>query len=142
MASRLESQKPEILEAIASKMEAQAKAKIGLYQDEVGPFNAWSQLKPETQRERVRHGYTPNDPLLRSGDLRDSYSHEIAGDAAIIGSDSMIAVYQELGTHGVGVDPETGYHVPPRPVLGPVAYEAGPIVEAAVAEAIEKAIKE
>ncbi|MFD2271416.1 hypothetical protein ACFS07_10450 [Undibacterium arcticum] len=49
--------------------------------------------------------------MLRSGKLRASISHQIHGLEAVVGSDSDIMVYQELGTE----------HIPPRAVLGPAA---------------------
>lgn len=97
------------LEAVANKIEKRAKKEIGEYQEAVGPFQAWEELADSTKAERVRKGYTENDPLLRSGELRESISHETKGLEAVIGSDSDIAVYQELGTP----------HIEPRPFLGP-----------------------
>ncbi len=138
MAAAMKESQAEVLEEMATRIQERAKEKIGVYQDEVGPFRSWIQLKQSTQRERERHGYTPNDPLYRTGDLRDSIKKAIYGSFAVVGSDSMIAVYQELGTHGVGVDPETGYHVPPRPFLGPAAYESKEWVGEVVTEWVEK----
>ena len=124
MAAAMKETQAEVLDEMATRIQERAREKIGHYQQESGPYNTWSQLKRSTQRERERHGFTPNDPLLRTGDLRDSIKKAVYGSFAVVGSDSMIAVYQELGTHGVGVDPATGYHVPPRPFLGPAAYES------------------
>lgn len=123
MAAAMKENQAEVLDEMATRIQDRAKAKIGHYQDESGPFNAWSQLKKSTQQDRARHGYGADDPLLRTGDLRDSIKKAVYGSFAVVGSDSMIAVYQELGTHGVGVGPD-GYHVPPRPFLGPAAYES------------------
>ncbi len=106
------------MEAAAQHVERTAKAKFGEYQGNVGAFNEWQQLAASTQTERVRQGYTPNDPLLRSGDLRDSITHEVHGLEAVIGSDDEIMVYQELGTE----------RIPPRPVLGPAGIESGEMV--------------
>jgi len=97
------------LEAVAVKIEKTAKKQIGEYQYAVGPFPEWEELADSTKADRVRKGYTENDPLLRSGQLRDSISHETKGLEAAIGSDSDIAVYQELGT----------VEIAPRPFLGP-----------------------
>jgi HK97 gp10 family phage protein len=99
------------LERCAQLMERTAKAEIGVYQSEIGDFPGWVELADATKAERVQQGYTENDPLLRSGSLRDSISHEIEGDTAAVGSTSDVMVYQELGTE----------RIPPRPVLGPAA---------------------
>ena len=99
------------LERVARKVESTAKDEIGTYQPEVGPFPAWPELADSTKDQRVRLGYSENAPLLRSGELRDSIGHEVADFEAVIGSDSDIMVYQEMGTH----------RIPPRPVLGPAA---------------------
>jgi hypothetical protein len=99
------------LERVARKVEATAKAEIGVYQDGIGPFGAWPALAESTQEERSRLGYSPNDPLLRDGTLRDSIGHEVAELEAVIGSTSDIMFYQEFGTA----------RIPPRPVLGPAA---------------------
>lgn len=97
------------LDAAARSIESQAKSEIGTYQrDDMGPFAPWEELKQATQQERERLGFTPNDPLLRTGDLRDSLSHETHGLEAVVGSTSQVMVWQELGT-------ET---IPPRSVLG------------------------
>ncbi|MCM2537994.1 hypothetical protein [Burkholderia glumae] len=98
------------LEAVAEKIEKTAQAEIGTYQGAVGPFPAWPQLAADTQAERVALGFTANEPLLRSGQLRASYEHQVRGYEAIIGSKSDIALWQELGT---------SRGIPPRPVLGP-----------------------
>lgn len=101
------------LERVAAKIEKTAQAEFGTYQPEVGPFQAWPALAPETQDERARLGYSADEPLLREGDLRDSIEHETdRGElVAVIGSTSDVMLYQELGTK----------FIPPRPVLGPAA---------------------
>jgi len=99
------------LSEVAKAVEKTAKAEIGDYQPAVGPFPAWAPLADATKRERVRLGFTEDDPLLRSGAMRDSISHAVAGTDAVIGSTSDVAVYQEMGTD----------KIPPRPFLGPAA---------------------
>lgn len=99
------------LKEVANAVEATAKAEIGHYQPAVGGFGAWPELADSTKADRVRQGFSENDPLLRTGELRDSIGHEIEGLEAIIGSESDVMVWQELGTK----------HIPPRPVLGPAA---------------------
>lgn len=99
------------LKKCAVSIESTAKAEIGQYQSAVAPFAGWVELADSTKTDRVSKGFTQNNPLLRSGELRDSISHEIDALEAVVGSDSDIMVYQELGTE----------RIPPRAVLGPAA---------------------
>jgi len=99
------------LKKCAVAIEKTAKDEIGHYQGEVSPFAGWVELADVTKMDRVAHGYTENDPLLRSGKLRDSIGHQVESFEAVIGSTSDIMVYQELGTE----------RIPPRAVLGPAA---------------------
>lgn len=102
-----------VLEKAAVIIETDAKNQIGHYQSDVGPFNGWPELADSTKKDRVAKGFTENDPLERTGELRDSIGHEVAGKEAAVGSTSDIMVYQELGTPTI----------PPRPVLGPAAFK-------------------
>jgi len=97
------------LDAAAARVAQTARKELGAYQPAVGPFPAWEELADSTKADRVRKGYAENDPLLRTGELRNSISHQTRGLEAAIGSDSDVAVYQELGTP----------KIPPRPFLGP-----------------------
>jgi phage gpG-like protein len=108
-----------ILEAGAQTIEERAKEKIGAYQEAAGPFGAWSELADSTKKDRLAQGYTENDPLLRSGSLRDSIEHEVSGDEAIVGSKSDTALYQEVGTD----------KIPPRSFLGGAAFEEAKNIE-------------
>ncbi len=113
---------PEVLDAIGAEIEKDAKDEIGTYQREnMGELRPWDELTKGTQADRVRAGFSPNDPLLRSGTMRDSITHTVEGNRVVIGSDDPIALYQELGTRGPGVG-SSGYHVPPRPFLATAAY--------------------
>jgi hypothetical protein len=97
------------LECCAVLIEKTAKAEIGEYQESVGPFSAWPQLAESTQAERERLGYTPNDPLLRTGEMRETIEHETHEFTAVIGSKDDKAAWQEFGTD----------RIPPRPFMGP-----------------------
>ena len=90
-----------------------AQAKFGEYQSAVDSFPEWAELAEATKSDRVRHGFAADEPLLRTGELRDSISYQVDGLTATIGSPSDIMVMQEFGT----------IHIPPRPVLGPAAAE-------------------
>ena len=50
-------------------------------------------------------------PWLRTGSLQNSIKHRANENSAVIGSDSPVAVAQELGTHTI----------PPRPFLSTTA---------------------
>lgn len=93
LAVKVDEVQREALKAGAEVIEKEAKRVIGTYD------YGWPQLAQSTQTERSRLGYPANEPLLREGNMRDSIEHTII-DAhhAEIGSDSDIAVYQELGT--------------------------------------------
>ena len=107
------SEAEEALSQAARLVQNDAKARIGDYQDGAGPFPAWENLADSTEAEKERLGYPLDAPLLREGDLRDSIVTERRGLEAVIGSKMAIAAYQEFGTD----------HIPPRPFLGPAAYE-------------------
>jgi hypothetical protein len=96
-------------------IKAEAQNEIGIPQGKAGPFDAWAPLAESTMEEKTRLGFTKQrsaeDPLLRTGELRDSIGHHIEGHEVAVGSDSEIAVYQELGTATI----------PPRSFLGGAA---------------------
>jgi phage gpG-like protein len=116
------------LELVAKHVERKAVEKIGEYQDPVGPFSGWAPLAQATIDDRIAKGFTPDEPLLRTGDLRDSIQHEVVGLEAVIGSTLEIAKYQEYGT------------IPPRPFVGPAAYESKEKIEAILGTATVVAI--
>ena len=99
------------LEKAARVIEAEARAEIGNYQGAAAQFGAWPELAEATKADRRAQGFTENDPLLRTGELRDSIDHVVGHNEAAIGSNSEIAVYQELGTS----------KIPPRSFLGGAA---------------------
>lgn len=70
-------------------------------------------LADSTQAEREREGYTPNDPLLRSGDLREHESFGYEGDGmgqafAAAGNSDPKSTWLEHGN--------ASRNLPPRPV--------------------------
>lgn len=111
-------------------IEGTAKKEFGVYQGEVKPFAGWAPLADVTQAARVSLGYTPDDPLLRSGELRDTVSHQIDGLEAVIGSDSDVMVYQELGTD----------RIPPRAVLGPAAIRNKALIMRTLGHAVAEGL--
>ena len=112
------------LERAAVIVEKEAKASVGTYQDEAGPFAAWAELADSTKADRLRQGFSENDPELRTGEMRDSIEHTVIMDGfsgeAHVGSDDEILEYQELGTS----------KMPPRSILGGALFrEADAVVE-------------
>lgn len=73
-------------------VEAEAKRVIGTYD------YGWPQLAESTQEDRSRKGFAANEPLLRTGDMRDSIKHTVDGDVGYVFSNDPIAKWQELGT--------------------------------------------
>lgn len=106
----------------AKLIQKDAKNRIGEYQDYAGPFNSWAELADMTKADRVAQGFPANEPLLRTGEMRDSIGVSCEGNKAVVGSASDIAMYQELGTDSNGRSDNGG--IPPRPFLGPAAFEA------------------
>lgn len=96
-------------EKIGQIVEARARAEFGTYQPAVGNFPAWDELAETTKDDRVRQGYTENDPLLRSGAMRDETGHSSTALEVLIGSKDPVMVFQEFGTS----------KMPARPVFGP-----------------------
>jgi hypothetical protein len=113
-AGKVETLNHRMLEKSAEIIEERAKEKIGEYQDQAGPFAAWAPLAESTLAEKEALGYAPPDnPLLRTGEMRDSIEHKVIGDEAHVGSDNDKALWQELGTASI----------PPRSFLGGAAFE-------------------
>ena len=74
-------------------------------------------LAPSTQEDRANHGYAPNNPLVRTEALKESYHSAIAeGDKpgsmiAMAGSHNRMAAWHEHGYFNVRAQKL----VPPRP---------------------------
>jgi hypothetical protein len=110
-AIELEIVKHELLEDVGHLVETEAKRVIGTYD------YGWPQLAASTQAQRERLGFTPNDPLLRTGGLRESIGHHVNGlESVDIGSNDPKARWQELGTD----------RIPPRPFLAGAAAQKAP----------------
>jgi len=108
------------LEPLAQAIEDNAKARLGHYQAAVDAFPAWQQLAASTQQQRQAAGYTPDDPLVASGALRDAITHTVAADGltAEIGipAGDPTAPAAEAAEVGTATEPQ-------RAFLGPAAYE-------------------
>ena len=107
------------LKHLMNAVVTRARNALGDYHAAFGPFNAWAPLKESTKRIRVEMGYTPNDPLLRSGAMHDATYGILQNDGAgrwtvTVGSTADYAWRQELGDG----------KITPRPFLGPaLLYE-------------------
>lgn len=93
------------LEKAAVIIETEAKRVIGTYD------YGWTPLAPSTVAQKA-NGDTP---LLESGAMRDSIEHVVHATKAYVGSNSDIAVFQELGTA----------NIPARSFLGGAAVHKG-----------------
>jgi hypothetical protein len=125
-AKRLPHAREVALETACEMIVAQAKSAIGTYTFE------WPQLAESTQSDREREGYPANEPLLRTGALRDSISYTIdkPGVEATVGSTSEIALWQELGTP----------KIPPRPFLLPSVFYLEKPIERMIGEVVVAAV--
>jgi phage gpG-like protein len=103
-----------IAEKSAEIIKQDAQAKLGHYQESVGPFPEWAELADSTKADRLAQGFTENDPLRRTGGLADSIQTQVLGNDAVVGSEDPVARWQEEGTE----------RIPPRPFLGPAAFGA------------------
>lgn len=106
-----------ILIAEGQLIEKESKHKFGIYQQSAGPFKAWAPLSDYTKEDRLRKGFSADDPLYRTGQLRDSIYYKVTpGKSVSIGSDDPVMAYQELGTHGA-------HPIPARSVLGAALFQ-------------------
>jgi phage gpG-like protein len=92
----LEALAPKIVEKACQIIQKKAKATIGHEHD------AWPPLAPSTLAKK-----SANTPLLETGAMRDSIEYVVHGNEGAVGSNSEIAVFQELGTS----------RIPPRSFL-------------------------
>lgn len=76
----------------------------------------WLPLAESTKRDRVAKGFPEDEPLLRTGQMRDSIKYTVSHDEVHIGSDDQKAVWHELGTS----------RFVPRPFLEPALKEKTP----------------
>lgn len=108
------------LDSVGKHLQKKVQGKFGTYQPQAGQFHEWAPLADATVEGREARGYPGDEPLLVTGDLQKSVGYQRNGNVEVnVGSNSDIAVYQEIGT----------VHIPPRSFLGATAVEeAGAIV--------------
>lgn len=89
--------RPAAMKKACETLVEEAKRVIGTYD------YGWPQLAEVTQEDRARLGYPPNEPLLRTGEMRDSieYNMDPDGREAYVGTNNEKAVWQEWGTVGI-----------------------------------------
>ena len=111
----------EALEAAAQMVENRAKGYLG------HPHDWWPPLSPATLKRKDN----VNSPELESGAMRDSIEHTVEFPSAFVGSNSDIAVLQELGS---------SRNLPPRSFLAHAAMESGPEIAKLTAKMVGSAI--
>jgi hypothetical protein len=113
---------PRIIEAACQMVCDEAKKRIGKNHRD------WPKLAPATIADRVRQGFTPNEPGLRTGAMRDSIGYKIApnGLEGAVGSDDPHLLYFELGTS----------RQPPRSVLVAAAQSSEERIHRMAARAV------
>lgn len=119
------------LDRAAAVVQKEAKAIVGNYQEGAGPFAPWAELADSTKEDRLRQGFSENDPELRTGGLRDGIEREVLDHAhAAVGSNDDVMVYQELGTATM----------PPRSMLGIAAVHKAERVANILGEGVTRAL--
>jgi|SRR6516225_2751838 phage gpG-like protein len=102
--NRRAQQQPEVRHALldhaALIIQKEAKRVIGTYE------YGWPQLQLATQIARENKGFAPNDPLLMTGELRDSIQYSSDEHEARVGTNNPKGVWMELGTRR-GIPPRS-----------------------------------
>lgn len=132
-AARCEAELSLVVVEVIEDAAARARGYIG--QPQSGWPMAWAPLSGGTV-EGFRHrngrwipgkqelGYGGYErPLLRDGDMRDSIEVNATGLFGEVGSDSKVALWQEIGTPGAE------YPIPPRPFLAKGMMDASYRIE-------------
>jgi|HubBroStandDraft_5_1064220.scaffolds.fasta_scaffold00001_35 hypothetical protein len=103
-----------------------ARDRIGTYQSVAGPFEAWAPLADATKADRVSQGFSADEPLLRTGELRDAIEVKPLESAVAIGvfggAIAQIAASTEYGYWNV----RAGHPVRPRSFLRAAAFTTLP----------------
>jgi len=131
MASRVPLEIGNVAELTGLSAKAKARSLIGQERPE------WLALADVTVEEKTRLGYvgrvSATDPLLRTGEMRDSIEFELLEDlgtgvSAVIYSNDEKAVVQELG----------GGYIPPRPFLATAMRQELPLLSERFSLAAER----
>lgn len=89
----------------ADAVRVEARSILGHYQGADQGTPAWQPLAASTMKSRDSKGFSPNEPLLVTGGLRDSIHSSESGPEAVVGSAEARAVWQELGTARIPARP-------------------------------------
>ena len=93
----------------AELLAATARDIVGSYQrEDMGNIPPWPELADSTKTDRLRQGFTENDPGLRTGEMRAVYEARTTDKPGIVlGNPDPVALWFEEGT----------VRQPPRPVI-------------------------
>ncbi len=133
--ARFKAEQPLTLLEVGTVIQTAAKASLGIYQGPKPPFGAWAPLAEQTQEQRVRAGFSADEPLLRSGELREAIEVHVDDNIVCVGVGgdmATVAAAQEYGTPTV----------PPRPFLRPAAQESLPEAGRIITRSLRRAIVE
>lgn len=103
----------------------------------LGDENRLRPLTDATQTERLRLGYSGNDPLVRSGEMKDSIQLEHAPLFSAVGTESPLAPLHEFGFFNV----RTGEMVAPRPAWQMALSKTEPLAVNVLAGTTAKLLK-
>lgn len=123
------------LEEGAEELLKEARNEIGHYQrDDMGPLPPWAELADSTKADRLYQGFSENDPGLRTGEMRDSYTTQINGQQIILGSSDPVAEVFENGRL------DADHFQPPRPVIAVALYRKEEPITEQIARRIAQAL--
>jgi hypothetical protein len=127
---RLHADSTKAMDRVAKIVEREAKKELGHYQDAAAPFAGWADLAESTQDDRVKQGFSADEPGLRTGEMRDGIGHASDHESAVVGSNDDKMVYFELGTD----------KQPPRSVLGTAVVHKEHDIKAIVGGSVVSAL--
>ena len=132
-------------------IETEMRGEIGTYQSGDAGFEDWAPLSAATLYGfralpgKIADGYAPPDnPLHATGALEESISSTVDGDAVVIGSTDIVALYQDQGTDERGVPFVQGETaspgIPGREFVARAAFRRAPEAVEAIAISVVTAL--